>query len=136
MDALIIYTDWFFLGYFLALNSAYALLILLFRVLSKKSLESILLEASSDRYTPPNSIIAPAYNEEATILTSVRALLSLNYPEFEVIVVNDASKDSTLNLLIETFQLYHVEPIFKAQLKTAEVKAIYRSTTFNFNDCR
>ena len=91
---------------------------------------SILLEASSDRYTPPISIIAPAYNEEATILTSVQALLSLNYPEFEVIVVNDASKDNTLNLLIERFQLYHVEPIFRYQLKTAEVKAIYRSTLF------
>lgn len=134
MDALIIYTDWFFLGYFLALNSAYALLILLsFREVFVEKLKfskSVLLEASSDRYTPPISIIAPAYNEEATILTSVRALLSLNYPEFEVIVVNDASKDSTLELLIENFQLYHVEPIFKALLKTAEVKAIYRSTIF------
>lgn len=134
MDALIIYTDWFFLGYFLILNSAYAMLILLsFREVFVEKLRfsrSILLEASSDRYTPPISIIAPAYNEEATILTSVQALLSLNYPEFEVIVVNDASKDSTLNLLIESFNLYHVEPIYKAKLHTAQVNAIYRSTTF------
>ena len=130
MESIIIYIDWFFLGYFLALNSAYALLILLsFREVFVEKMRfsrSILLEASSDRYTPPISIIAPAYNEEVTILTSVQALLSLNYPEFEVIVVNDASKDSTLEILIEHFELYHVEPIFKAQLKTAQVNAIYR----------
>lgn len=134
MESIIIYIDWFFLGYFLALNSAYALLILLsFREVFVEKMRfsrSILLEASSDRYTPPISIIAPAYNEEVTILTSVQALLSLTYPEFEVIVVNDASKDRTLELLIEQFELYHVEPIFKAQLKTAQVNAIYRSSTF------
>ena len=92
---------------------------------------SVLLEASSDRYTPPISIIAPAYNEEVTILSSVRALLSLNYPEFEVIVVNDASKDGTLSLLVEHFKLFSIEPIFKAQLPTAEVKGIYRSNHFH-----
>lgn len=134
MESIIVFTDWFFLSYFFVLNSAYAMLILLsFREVLVEKLSfsrSVLLEASSDRYTPPISIIAPAYNEEATILTSVQALLSLNYPEFEVIVVNDASKDNTLNLLIERFQLYHVEPIFRYQVKTAEVKAIYRSTLF------
>ena len=134
MESIIIYTDWFFLSYFLALNMAYACLVLFsMRDIIIQKLQfshSVLLEASSDRYTPPISIIAPAYNEEATILSSVQALLSLNYPEFEVIVVNDASKDDTLALLIEHFKLFSVEPIFKAQLSTAEVKGIYRSHEF------
>ena len=134
MELVIIYIDWLFMGYFLALNLAYATLIALsFRDIFVQKLQmsrSVLLEASADRYTPPISIIAPAYNEEATILVSVQALLSLNYPEFEVIVVNDDSKDKTLGLLIEHFQLFHVEPIYKAQLQTQEVRGIYRSTLF------
>ena len=135
MESIIIFTDWFFLSYFLALNTAYACLVVLsMRDITIQKLQlsrSVLLEASSDRYTPPISIIAPAYNEEATILSSVRALLSLNYPEFEVIVVNDASKDGTLSLLVENFNLFSVEPIFKSQLDTAEVKGIYRSNSFH-----
>src|SRR5690349_17393106 len=53
----------------------------------------------------PVSILAPAYNEAATVCDSVQAMLSLRYPEFEVIVINDGSKDRTLELLIERFHL-------------------------------
>ena len=42
-------------------------------------------------FTIPVSIIAPAYNEEPCIVGSVRSLLTLEYPEYEVIVVNDGS---------------------------------------------
>ena len=46
--------------------------------------------------TPGVSVIAPAYNEQTTIVESMRSLLLLNYPQFEVICVNDGSKDETL----------------------------------------
>jgi cellulose synthase/poly-beta-1,6-N-acetylglucosamine synthase-like glycosyltransferase len=131
MEDLILLIDWFFLFYFLALNLSYAFLVILsFKEIIVQKLRlsvSILLDAESNRYTPPISIIAPAFNEEATILTSVRALLSLNYPEFEVIVVNDDSKDSTLRLLTETFNLYHVEPICRSRLESQPIRSIYRS---------
>ncbi|MEZ4628430.1 MAG: glycosyltransferase family 2 protein, partial [Eubacteriales bacterium] len=46
----------------------------------------------------PISLLVPAYNESATIVDSVRNLISLDFPEYEVIVVNDGSKDETLQL--------------------------------------
>ena len=53
----------------------------------------------------PMSMVVPAYNEAATIANSVRALLQLRYQHFEVIVVNDGSKDDTLAVLQREFQL-------------------------------
>ena len=55
--------------------------------------------------TPGVSIIAPAYNEELTISQSVRSLLSNDYPTLEVIIINDGSKDRTLDILKVDFQL-------------------------------
>ncbi len=54
---------------------------------------------------PPITIIAPAYNEALTVLESVEALLALEYPAFEVIVVNDGSTDDTLKKLVDRFDL-------------------------------
>jgi cellulose synthase/poly-beta-1,6-N-acetylglucosamine synthase-like glycosyltransferase len=53
----------------------------------------------------PISLLVPAYNESATIVDSVRNLLSLDFPEYEVIVINDGSKDNTLQLLIDAYEL-------------------------------
>ena len=57
----------------------------------------------------PVSVIVPAFNEGQGIIDSVRSLLSLRYPVFEVIVVNDGSTDETLARLIEAFDLAAVE---------------------------
>ena len=69
--------------------------------LSQRSLDSIL---HRDIYIPI-SIVVPAYNEEASIVASVRSFLTLHYPEFEVIVMSDGSTDKTLELLIEAYYL-------------------------------
>jgi len=55
--------------------------------------------------TPPISLLVPAHNEEGSIVESLRSLLGLDYPDFEVIVTNDGSKDGTLDQLIQHFQL-------------------------------
>jgi hypothetical protein len=79
----------------------------------------------------PVSIVAPAFNEELTITESVRAsLLSVNYPNLEVIVVNDGSKDDTIGTLIREFNLVPAHPPVVAKLAHQPIKRIYtRSTT-------
>lgn len=54
---------------------------------------------------PPIALLSPAYNEALTVAESVRSLLSIRYPEFEIIIINDGSRDETLQVLIDTFSL-------------------------------
>lgn len=75
----------------------------------------------------PVSLIVPAYNEEATVVETVINLLKLNYPEYEIIVVNDGSKDGTLPLLIEKFSLVPIEQPYKKTLESKPVRAVYRT---------
>ncbi len=75
----------------------------------------------------PISLLVPAYNESATIVDSVKNLLSLDFPEYELIVINDGSKDETLQLLIDAFQLLPFQQPYKKSLETKEIKTIYRS---------
>ena len=55
--------------------------------------------------SPPISLLVPAYNEEISIVDSLRSMLALNYPDFEVIAVNAGSKDGTLQAMIDGFGL-------------------------------
>ena len=78
-------------------------------------------------YLPGVSIIAPAYNEEKTIITNVNSLLAIDYPKFEVIVVNDGSTDNMMNLLIDTFELEEVPFIYHEYVECQPVKTIFKS---------
>jgi cellulose synthase/poly-beta-1,6-N-acetylglucosamine synthase-like glycosyltransferase len=78
---------------------------------------------------PPIALLAPAFNEAATIENSTRSLLALDYPEFEVIVINDGSRDHTMHVLMEAFQLSPIERDFEALLAHAPIAAVYRSAT-------
>ena len=80
-------------------------------------------------FTIPVSIIAPAYNEEVCVKAAVRSLLRLQYPEYEVIVVNDGSKDQTLARLRDEFDLEPTGTFYRKTLPSLEVKQIYRSRT-------
>lgn len=76
---------------------------------------------------PSVSILAPAYNEEATIIENVRSLTSIRYPNYEVVVVNDGSRDRTLVKLIEEYELEKVNFAVKDDLETKPVKGVYKS---------
>jgi poly-beta-1,6-N-acetyl-D-glucosamine synthase len=84
---------------------------------------------ASSRFTVPVSVIVPAYNEESSLVPAIESLLELDYPEYEVIVVNDGSKDGTLTRLHEAFSLEPFEQFVRAVFPCAEVRAVYRSAT-------
>lgn len=79
-------------------------------------------------YTPGVSIIAPAFNEEKTIVDNVYSLLAQDYPMFEVIIVNDGSTDQTLEKLIEEFQLVEVPYAYVERIHTKPFRRLLKST--------
>jgi len=79
--------------------------------------------------TPGISILVPAYNEAANVADSVRSLLFLNYPLYEVIVVNDGSKDDTLDRVVEAFELVRAPASYKEVVSCRPVRGVYRSIT-------
>ncbi len=74
---------------------------------------------------PPVSVIVPAYNEGPTIVDTVRALLALQYPGLEIVVINDGSTDDTLERLVGEFQLGRTPRVYWQQLKSQPVRGIY-----------
>lgn len=77
--------------------------------------------------TPPISLVVPAFNEGPGIAVTVRSFLALNYPEFEVVIVNDGSKDNTLETLIETFDLHQVWRPYVPRIPSQPVRGVYES---------
>jgi cellulose synthase/poly-beta-1,6-N-acetylglucosamine synthase-like glycosyltransferase len=84
-------------------------------------------------FAPSLSILAPAYNEENTILENVKSLMSLHYNNFEVIIINDGSKDKTLETLIENFGLYKIPFAYNDKVSTKAVRGVYKSTIASWN---
>lgn len=74
---------------------------------------------------PSISIIAPAYNEASNIIESTNSLLNQQYPDYELIVVNDGSKDSTLKTLIEYYNLEKQDKMVSRRLSTRPLRGIY-----------
>lgn len=75
----------------------------------------------------PVSILVPAYNEEPSIVASLRSLLKSQFIEFEVVVINDGSKDGTLAVLKDAFGLVEVGRVPRSNLPTKLVRAVYAS---------
>ncbi|OGW48085.1 MAG: glycosyl transferase [Nitrospirae bacterium RBG_13_41_22] len=75
--------------------------------------------------TPPVSILIPAYNEERIIVQTLKSALSMNYPFFDVIVINDGSLDKTLEILIMKFKLRKIDVVYRNILKTSPVRGFY-----------
>ncbi|RKR08431.1 cellulose synthase/poly-beta-1,6-N-acetylglucosamine synthase-like glycosyltransferase [Flavobacterium sp. 90] len=74
------------------------------------------------------SIVAPAFNEGVNIVYNVKSLLSLTYPKFEIIIVNDGSSDNTLEKLITEFDLVKIDFYYQEKIVTQPVRGHYKST--------
>ena len=81
-------------------------------------------------YEPQISIIVPAYNESATIASSIRSLLELKYSEYEIIVVSDGSTDGTIDVLRREFKLKPFPEAYGHELPTQPVRATYHSEIY------
>lgn len=122
--------QWFFLLYFLAVNSGYLMLNVLSYISMRRYLDAQVLGDLPQAYTsfkPPISLLVPAYNEASTIAASVRSLLQLTYHEFEIVVVNDGSKDETMAELQREFDLIPFAEAYWRKLPTKPVRGIWRS---------
>lgn len=82
---------------------------------------------ASNPNAPMFSLIAPAYNEGMTIVENVRSLLSLYYHNLEIIIVNDGSKDNSMQKLIEAYELESISYFIQGEIETQQVKAVYKS---------
>ena len=76
---------------------------------------------------PPISLLVPAYNEELTIVESLRSLLSLQYPQFEIVVVNDGSNDGTLAALQAAFELKAAVRQYEHVAPCRPIRGVYQA---------
>jgi len=117
--------------YFFLVNSAYISLILLsYRQVQiskrKENLYQLSGLLNTNLYRSA-TILAPAFNEELSVVASTRALLNLDYPDYEVIVINDGSTDQTLDHLIHAFDLREVDRHVPELIPTRPIRRIFGS---------
>lgn len=119
-------------GYFIVVNVTYSFLLV-------RSFTEILYYMRHNAFsnyrvivqselTPAVSILAPAFNEEATVVESTKSLLKLNYGKYEIVVINDGSSDATLEVLKREFHMHRSKQLYVPVLETAPVRGIYRSS--------
>ncbi|HET7209632.1 MAG TPA: glycosyltransferase [Terriglobales bacterium] len=133
MHSLLEVSNYTLFFYYLVSNVIYLILLVtavVRNILHRYRLASLRLEhLRSSPFTPPISLVVPAHNEEKCIVDSVRSLLALDYPNLEIVVINDGSTDQTLEELKRAFHLRSSRVLYIPDLKSAPVRGIYYSST-------
>ena len=130
---LVIGSGVFIVTYYLLINVGY----LLIHILALLELRDNVREAE---WTPPYrpfdspfypgvAMIVPAYNEAASIVESVRSMITLNYPDQEIVVVNDGSTDATMDRLRQAFDLEAIDTEIPYDVPAEPIRGVYRSRT-------
>ena len=129
---------WIFIAclcYYIIINAYYTMLFIaslfesLLRVRQQRHEDFRAISRS--RLTLPLSVIVPAYNEERPIRDCIYSLIKLDYPQYEIIVVNDGSTDHTLKALISEFKLERRDIYARKSFETEEIRAVYASAKYN-----
>lgn len=117
--------------YFVVTNLMYMVLMLIclytVSLHSKFASRTAVAEYLDSPVTPPVALLVPAFNEQDAIISTVVSLMQLNYPEKEIIVIDDGSTDRTMANLIEHFQLLPMDMIYRPTLNCKEPEAFYYS---------
>lgn len=111
----------YFAGYFLIDIILFIIFFITFNS-EKKKYE---VEIEYNEFFRKASVIVPAYNEEVSIVNCIRMLSRLDYPDFEIIIVNDGSRDNTLQTLLKTFDFTISVTKYKKYIHSSAVKTIY-----------
>jgi cellulose synthase/poly-beta-1,6-N-acetylglucosamine synthase-like glycosyltransferase len=116
-------------AYFFIGNGMYTILMILSLVATwlhnRKLTYQGLDELRESVVTPPATIIMPAWNEQEIIVQSVGSILKTDYPNLEVIVVDDGSSDETLLRLINAFRLVQMDLIYRPRIPTRSIRGFY-----------
>ncbi len=122
------------LAYFTGLNLSYFFMTVLamwkIRDYARLRKTMVLEELIGHVVWPPVTLLAPAYNEEQTCTDSIQSLLTLIYPEYEILFINDGSKDKTVERMVTFFDMKETIRAPTAQIPSSEVKKIYRSRRY------
>ena len=109
-DIVLYINDALYWIFYIAVGLAIArtLFILVFAILQKrKERKEIFPE-----FTPPLSIIVPAYNEQVGVVSTIESLLQQDYPDFEIVFVDDGSKDDTYIRVKEAYPNHKFVKVF------------------------
>lgn len=90
----------------------------------KKELKNIIKSGKDIRI----SILVPAYNEEVTIIQTLNSLINLEYKNYEIIIIDDGSKDNTSKRVIQYCEMKKVERFVLNKIQTKPIKSIYEGS--------
>lgn len=123
--------SWILLLYSLLLLLSYFILSILsvweLRIFKKHNQQVDWRMLAKSPHMPSLSIIAPAYNEAATIVDNARSLLNMHYPNLEVVIVNDGSKDNSLQLMLDAYDMEKLPWYIEPSLSTQPIEGVYKS---------
>lgn len=117
-----------FVSYML-LYTTFWLLAVLFgaiRMSDKGKMNRLKNEIKHDYYMPI-SILVPAFNEEVTIIDTVKSMLQLDYKLFEIIIIDDGSTDRTVEKLLQTFSFIQKNRPINRKLPCTKEDAVYEA---------
>ena len=119
------------LVYFIGVNTLYAVLLVSATVdmvaSRRRSWQADKSALLGSAVAPRISMLAPAYNEGRTVAESVRSLLTMRYPNLEIVLINDGSTDETMDVLQQEFDLAPIHPVYRRVVEHMPIMAIYRS---------
>ncbi|MFC5973384.1 glycosyltransferase [Halomarina salina] len=78
-------------------------------------------------FYPGIALVVPVHAYTPDLIENIQSLLDSNYPDSEVIVVNDGATDETLSKLLDVFDLEAIEADIPLEMPCEQIHAVYRS---------